>query len=173
MKKTLYSLVVMTFMLMSCKERPDLSLQENNDSVVVDTTEINDDIADPSEDVREGAEKVISIPFEFDNPVANLVVFDIDKGECRLVVSDVDFFFEVLTHNQEEDTDRNVEPISEYKDEYFALSMEKSNICRLEVFGQEEPYCPINCHIIFYTMNNEILEDFYLIVGEDATNKEY
>lgn len=171
--RNLFYLAVMTFMLMSCRERDRVDMFESEDSVVTDTTEKNDGMVHPSEDVGEGAEKVISIPFEFDNPVADIVVFDIDKGGCKSVVSDVDFFFEVLTHMQEEDTNRIVEPVSEYKDEYFSLSMEKGNVCRLEVFGQEEPYCPIDCHIVFYTVNNEILEDFYLIVGEDATNKEY
>lgn len=171
--RNLFYLTVMAFMLMSCREDTRVYMFESDDSVAVDTTEKNDDIIELSETVGEGTEKVISIPFEFDNPVANLVVFDIDKGGCKSVVSDVDFSFEVLTHKQEEDTDRIVEPVSEYKDEYFSLSMENGNTCKLEVFGQEEPYCPIDCHIVFYNVNNEILEDFYLIVGEDATDKEY
>ena len=155
-------------MLISCKTVPYVGVLDSEESEVTDTSEVIDDRRDSLGNVVE-----IRIPFEFDNPVANNVIFDADKDACRLIVSDVDFLFEVLDISQEENGKRVIKPVSEYRGDFFALFMEEGNVCRLVVFKQEKPYTPFSRRILFYTLDKEVLETFNLIIDEDATNMEY
>lgn len=105
------------------------------------------------------------------NPVSNVVAFDIDKEAYKIISAQTDFQFEVLTGQNDESN--TIKPISEYRNEYFSLSMIESNVCKLEVMKQEKPYHPISRKIVFYTFDNNELEYFYLVIDEDATNMEY
>lgn len=166
MKHLIYFSLAAFLLLMSCKERPAVLEYYGPDS-----SQIADNQGESSGESEED-KKTITIPFEFDNPVANVVAFDIDKNGSVFVSAENDFLFEVLTEREDNDN-HIINPVSEHKEEHFVVSMTESNVCKLDVFKQSKPYSIINKHIIFYSSDNEVLEDIYLIIDEDATSKEY
>lgn len=110
--------------------------------------------------------KKISIPLEFRNPVADLMVCDIDKGAEWQVDSDEDFSFEILDKYEDVHVPA---PVSEYKDEFISASMEGKNRFRMTVLKQEKPYRTITKYVIFYDSQNEIIDRFSLFVDENIS----
>ena len=114
-------------------------------------------------------DRVVRIPFENDNPYP-LMAFDVDKDEYRLFVSNVAFQFEISGNSEDKGI---INPVSEYKDKYFSLIMEKDKICRLTIFKQDKPYGFISKKVVFYNLGNEVIEEVAIVIGEDASNMEY
>lgn len=168
-----FAFICIAFLCLSCSIGQIKTEDDNKEQNQEQNSEVLADTADVVLQDTSIVLKTIVIPFEYDNPVANIVAFDIDKNECRHVEAEVDFFFEVLTTSEWESEEREINLMSEYKDERFSFVMESRNVCRIDVFKQEEPFSPVEKYIVFYTQDKEYLEDFVLIIDEDATKKDY
>ena len=169
--KCLIYLNLMVVLSVSCKESSFIEEDNVNNSSTATTILPSEDQKDSSGNEK-GDENIIgfTIPFEFDNPVSNVVAFDIDEDAYKLISAQTDFLFEILTEDNENHT---IQPISTYRNEHFILTMIESNVCRLEVIKQQKPYSPINRKIIFYSLDNQVIEEIYLVIDEDAANMEY
>lgn len=167
--KRILSFMTVTAVLLSCDSGNVGGNQGNVDDYHEIADNQNGDVDNPV--APECA--VITIPFEFHEPEGDVVAFNIDEGDSLLVKASGDFMFEVLKVAEYEDKNRTVMPVVEYREEYFALSMEAGNVCKVKVFKQEEPFVIYNRIVVFYTLNKEYLEKFSLIIDENAADMEY
>ena len=116
----------------------------------------------------------LSIPLEFPRPYGNLLVCDIDKERTWIINCGEEFEFEVLDRSEYEDENRTPVPVSEYKEEFLTVSMSGKRTCIMTLSRQEKPYRTLRGnYLIVYNSQNEVIEKFALLVGENFEDMEF
>lgn len=115
----------------------------------------------------------VQIPREFQNPVANLMVFDIDKGGQCTIISDGGFTFEIVSAGEYNDKDRTPSPVTSYSDGWISMNMTGDSKCELIVHVQERPYTSYSKAVIFYRPDLSVIETDWIEIGEGYSNMDW